>query len=88
MASDAQSALGLDSEHGSGTATFGICAVNEPPFDPDAVIDAIAPLLDLTVDDASRPQVKTHLEIAARMAALLFERKLDDREEPGPVFTA
>lgn len=60
----------------------------DKPFDPDALIDALAPLLDLTVDDASRPQVKTHLEIAARMAVLLFEHKLDDHEEPGPVFTA
>jgi hypothetical protein len=60
----------------------------EKPFDPDAVIDAIAPLLDLAVDDASRPQIKAHLEIAARMAALLFERTIDDREEPAPVFTA
>ena len=57
-------------------------------FDPDAVIDALAPLLDLPIDDASRPQIKTHLEIAARLAALLLEHKLDDHEEPGPVFTA
>lgn len=60
----------------------------DKPFDSDALIDALAPLLDLTVDDASRPQVKTHLEIAARMAVLLFEHQLDDHEEPGPVFTA
>jgi hypothetical protein len=60
----------------------------DKPFDPDAVIDALAPLLDLIVDDASRPQVKAHLEIAERLAALLFEHRLDDHEEPGPVFTA
>ena len=60
----------------------------DQPFNPDAVIDALAPLLDLTVDEASRPHVKTHLEIAARMAALLFEHQLDDHEEPGPVFKA
>lgn len=60
----------------------------DKPFDPDALIDVLGPLLDLTVDDASRPQVKTHLEIAARLAALLFEHKLDDHEEPGPIFTS
>jgi hypothetical protein len=60
----------------------------DKPFDPDAIIDALAPLLDLTVDDASRPQIKIHLEIAARMAALLLEHPLDDHEEPGPVFIA
>ncbi len=57
-------------------------------FEPDSFIDALAPLLDLIIDDASRAQVKTHLEIAARMAALLFEHKLDDHEEPVPVFAA
>ena len=61
--------------------------MKEEIFDAQAVIDAMAPLLGLTIDEASRPQVKAHLEIAARMAALLLERRLDDREEPGPVFT-
>jgi hypothetical protein len=64
--------------------------MTEPPFDfdPDAVIDAMAPLLDLIVDDDSRPQVRAHLEIAARMAKLLFDHRLDDYEEPAPVFTS
>ena len=56
-------------------------------IDADAVIDAVSRLLGVVVDEASRPHVKTHLEIAARMAALLLEHKLDDREEPAPVFT-
>jgi Protein of unknown function (DUF4089) len=59
----------------------------EGPIDADAVIDALSPALGLIVDQASRPQVTTHLEIAARMAALLLEEKLDDREEPAAVFT-
>jgi 1-carboxybiuret hydrolase len=58
--------------------------MNEEPFDADAVIDAMASLLGLTVDEASRQQVKIHLEIAARMASLLFEHPLDDHEEPAP----
>jgi hypothetical protein len=88
VASDARSALGFDGEHGSSRAALGMSMTNDPDFDPDAIIDAVAPWLELTVDDASRPHVKTHLEIAARMAALLFEHQLDDREEPGPVFTS
>jgi len=56
-------------------------------IDADAVIDAASRSLGLVVDEPSRPHVKTHLEIAARMAALLLEHKLDDREEPAPVFT-
>lgn len=61
--------------------------MTERPFDPDAVIDAIAPLLGLVVGEASRAPVKTHLEIAARYAALLEEAKLSDHEEPAPVYT-
>jgi hypothetical protein len=60
--------------------------MEQEPFNPEAVIDAVAPLLGLTIDETSRPQVTTHLEIAQRMASLLFEKELDDREEPGPVF--
>jgi hypothetical protein len=61
--------------------------MKEESFDAKAVIDALAPLLGLTIDEASRPQVEAHLEIAAQMAALLLEHQLDDHQEPGPVFT-
>jgi hypothetical protein len=61
--------------------------MTELPFDADAIIDAMAPLLGLGVGEASRGPVKTHLEIAARYAALLEEADLDDHEEPAPVFT-
>ena len=60
--------------------------MNEPDFDADAVIAAMAPLLDLTVGDTSQRQVKIHLEIAARYAALLEQAALDDHEEPAPVY--
>jgi 1-carboxybiuret hydrolase subunit AtzG-like protein len=60
--------------------------MNEPDFDPDAVIAAMAPLLGLAVGEASQGQVKIHLEIAARYAALLEEAALDDHEEPAPVY--
>jgi hypothetical protein len=61
--------------------------MTERPFDPDAMIDAMAPLLGLVVSESSRAPVKTHLEIAARYAALLDEADLSDHEEPAPVFT-
>jgi hypothetical protein len=60
--------------------------MSEPDFDPDAVIAAMAPLLGLVVGEASQRQVKIHLEIAARQAALLGEATLDDHEEPAPVY--
>jgi hypothetical protein len=62
--------------------------VTDLPFDPDAVIDAMAPLLGLAVKETSRVPVKTHLEIAARYAALLEEADIGDLEEPAPVYTA
>ena len=59
---------------------------NVPPFDPEAVIDAMAPLLDLTIDPASRAAVAANLEATARFAALVMAVPLDDEEEPAPVF--
>jgi hypothetical protein len=61
--------------------------MTEPIFDADAFIDAMAPLLGLIVDASSLASVKTHLDIAARYAALLEEAAIGDHEEPAPVFT-
>jgi hypothetical protein len=61
--------------------------MTEKPFDSDAVIDAMAPLLGLVVGEVSRGPVKTHLEIAARYAALVDEAEISDHEEPAPVFS-
>ena len=60
--------------------------MSEPDFDPDAMISALAPLLGLAIGEVSQSQVKVHLEIAARHAALLEEAPLDDHEEPAPVY--
>src|SRR5260370_1187453 len=60
--------------------------MNEPDFDADAVIAAMAPLLGLVVGEASQKPVNIHLEIAARYAALLEQAALDDHEEPAPVY--
>ncbi len=61
--------------------------MTEPEFNADAIIEAMAPLLGLSVGDASLAAVKTHLEIAARYAALIEEAAIGDHEEPAPVFT-
>ena len=55
-------------------------------FDPDALIDAAAPLLDLKVSESARPGVRLNLQIAARLAALVMDFALDDEAEPAPVF--
>ena len=55
-------------------------------FDPEAMIDALLPLLGLKLEPGARETVKTHLGIAAGHAAKLLQFPLDDHEEPAPVF--
>ena len=57
-------------------------------FDPEAVVDAMAPLLGLTLTPELRAQTLVHLRIAAEQAEKLLSVPLDDRQEPAPVFTA
>jgi hypothetical protein len=56
-------------------------------FDPDAVIDAMAPWLGRGVTPENRPAIRTHLLITAGMAERVLAFPLDDHEEPAPVFT-
>jgi hypothetical protein len=62
--------------------------VTAKTFDPEAVVDAVAPLLGLTLTPESRAQTIVHLRIAAEQAERLLSVSLDDRQEPAPVFTA
>ena len=55
-------------------------------FDPEALVDAMAPLLGLALTPESRAQTILHLRIAAEQAELLLSAALDDGEEPAPVF--
>jgi Protein of unknown function (DUF4089) len=57
-------------------------------FDPEAMVDAMAPLLGLTLTPESRAQTLVHLRIAVEQAEKLFSVPLDDEQEPAPVFTA
>jgi hypothetical protein len=58
-------------------------------YDPlDALIDASARALDLPLDPAWRPAIKTNLEVTLRMAATFADFPLPDDAEPAPVFTA
>ena len=57
------------------------------PFDPEAVIDAMAPLLGLAILPEYRPGVAANLRIVADFAALMLEPPLGDHAEPAPVFT-
>ena len=56
-------------------------------FDPETLVDAMAPLLGLTLTADSRAQTILHLRIAAQQAEKLLSVSLDDQEQPAPVFT-
>jgi hypothetical protein len=62
--------------------------VTAKAFDPEAVVDAMAPLLGLALTPESRAQTLVHLRIAAEQAENLLSIPLDDQQEPAPVFTA
>ena len=57
------------------------------PFDPEALVNVMVPLLGLTVTAESRAQTVAHLQIAAEQAEKLLSVSLDDQDEPAPVFT-
>lgn len=56
------------------------------PFDAEALIEAMTPLLQLQIDGAYRAGVKQNLKTAAKMAALVEQVKLPDDAEPAPVY--
>jgi hypothetical protein len=60
--------------------------MNTHEFDPDAVVDAVSPLLGLTLSAESRAQTILHLRIAAHQAELLLAVETRDDDEPAPVF--
>ena len=54
----------------------------------DAIIDAMAPLLGLSVEPAWRGAVAANLKVVSIAARLVLEFRLDDELEPAPVFRA
>jgi hypothetical protein len=57
-------------------------------FDPETVIDAMAPLLGLDVKPDYRLGVATNLRVTAGLATLVLDIVLDDHAEPAAVFQA
>ncbi len=56
------------------------------PVDMNAYVETVAHMIDLPIPPASKPVVIANLEVARRMAVLLDEFELDEREEPTPVY--
>ncbi len=60
--------------------------MNTASFDPEAVIDAMAPLLGLDIGPEQRAAVAANLRIAAGMAAQVLEVPMSDHDEPAALF--
>ncbi len=60
--------------------------MSSAPFDPDAIIDAMAPLLGLDIRPEQRAAVAANLRIAAGMAAQVLEAPIGDHSEPAAFF--
>ena len=60
----------------------------EEEFDPERIVDAMAPFLGLPVDDAYRSGIITHLTIARQIARDVLGFETGDEIEPAPVFRA
>ena len=56
------------------------------PIDPEAIIDAMAPLLGLAIAPEYRPGLVANIRVTAALAALLLDFPLDDHAEPAAVF--
>jgi hypothetical protein len=54
----------------------------------DELIDAAARTLDLPIEPAWKPAVKTNLQVTLRYGAHVAEFALPDDAEPAPVFVA
>jgi len=54
--------------------------------DLKAYIDTVSTMIGLPIPDSSKPIVVANLEVAMRMAALLDDFSLDEREEPALVY--
>lgn len=55
-------------------------------FDADAIVDAMAPFLGLTVEEEYRAGIVQHLNAAWMIAQSVLAVELEDDAEPAPVY--
>lgn len=55
-------------------------------FDPDALIDAMAPFLGLPVEDEYRFGIAAHLLAAHKIVQDVLDFPVSDEDEPAPVY--
>ena len=61
--------------------------MNSDPKVIEALVDAMATAMELSIPEVGKPVVIEHLQVAFRMAPLVLDFPLDDEQEPAPVFT-
>ena len=61
---------------------------DKPDPAPEAIIDAMAPLLGLDIKPEYRPGIATNLKVTAGVAGLVLDFPIDDHAEPAAVFRA
>ena len=60
--------------------------MSEKDFDPDALMDAMAPFLGLSLVDDYRAGIATHLLAAYSIAQDVMTFETGDESEPAPVY--
>ncbi len=60
--------------------------MSSEPFDPEQLIDAMAPFVDLKIPAEYRPGVAAHLSAAHRIAQDVLGVDLEDEAEQAPVY--
>ncbi len=58
----------------------------QPAPDLEAWMDAMLPVLGIAADPAFRPGILANLQVTLRLAGLVLDFPLDEREEPAPVY--
>jgi hypothetical protein len=59
------------------------------PATPDSLegwMEAMLPVLGIAADPDHRPGILANLRVTTRLAAMVLDFPLDEREEPAPVF--
>jgi hypothetical protein len=59
-----------------------------PEPDLDALMDANAAVLGLTIDPAWRASIRANLLVSFRMGTMILDAAIDDETDPAPVFRA
>lgn len=61
---------------------------DKPDFDALAVIDAVGPMIGIDIEPEYREGIAANLKLTAEFAVVVLAFRLDDTNQPAPVFEA